>query len=70
LSVYSSPRRLWTNEILAAYKGTDQGSLIQPSRQAPEIDGETKLFTEPRQSVENWYFKKTFGILKYFSGLG
>lgn len=68
LGIFRSSQRLLTNEVLVVFRGADSETLIQPSKGAPPVDGSAKLLTGPRQVMENRYFKKTFGILKYFSG--
>ena len=68
LGIYRGPSRFWTNEVNVIFKGSDQATQIMPSKTAPSFNGQTKLVCEARQVIENWYFKKTFSILKQFTG--
>jgi hypothetical protein len=68
LGVYRGPDRYWTNEVSVLFRGPEQVTQILPSKSAPFFEGAAKLVTEPRQAVENWYFKRTFDLLKYFTG--
>ena len=68
LSIYRGMSRFWTNEVNVTFKGSDQETRLQPSKSAPTLDGESKLVTGSRQLLEHLYFKKTFGLLKQFTG--
>lgn len=68
LGIYRGPVRLWTNEVSVVFRGSDHATQIQPSKDAPNISGESRLVSEPRQANEVRYFKRTFDRLKYFTG--
>lgn len=68
LGVYRSPDRFWTNEVNVRFRGPEQVSQVMPSKHSPRFEGTARLVSEPRQRVENWYFKRTFNLLKYFTG--
>ncbi len=68
LGIYRSPSRFWTNEVRVVFKGTEQETQIQPSKNAPLMEGPMNLVTDPRQPIENWHLKRTFNLLKQFSG--
>lgn len=69
LGIYRGPARLWTNEVSILFKGASQATQVQPSKAAPELDGAATLVREPRHAAENWYFKRSFDLLKNFTGL-
>jgi len=68
LAVYRGQNRLWTNEINVLFKGTDHNTQIQPAKTAPKFDGLAYPVAEARQQIENWYVKRTFDLLKTFTG--
>lgn len=68
LGIYRGRSRLWTNEVSILFKGAAQATQVQPSKSAPDLDGPASLVREPRQAVENWYFKRSFDLLKHFTG--
>jgi hypothetical protein len=68
LSIYRGESRLWTNEVSVVFRGPDHETRLQPSKLAPAHDGKTALVAGSRQLVEHWYFKKTFDLLKQFTG--
>jgi len=68
LGIYRGQSRLWTNEINVLFKGTDHATHIQPAKTAPQLDGATVIIAEARQQIENWYVKRTFDLLKSFTG--
>jgi len=68
LSIYQGNSRLWTNEVSVLFKGIDQGTQVIPSKGAPALNGPSHLITGSRQPIENWYIKRTFNLLKYFTG--
>lgn len=68
LGIYRSHSRFWTNEVQVIFKGTDQETRIHPSKSAPSLEGPMTLVAEARQPIDNWHFKKTFNLLKQFTG--
>jgi len=68
LGIYRGEKRLWTNEVSVLFKGSDQTTQIQTSRAAPRFDGTARLVSDPRQTNENWHFKRTFDLLKIYTG--
>lgn len=68
LGIYRGHQRLWTNAVSVTFKGTEQDTLVQPSKNAPMHDAAAQLITEPRTTNENRYFKRTFNLLKSFTG--
>ncbi len=68
LSVFKSSTRLWTNAVTVIFKGTDQSTQIQISKAAPDFEKHIEPVCNSRQAVESWYIKKTFSMLKYFTG--
>jgi hypothetical protein len=68
LGVYHSAERLWTHAVDVVFRGPDQATLLQPSKSPPTFDGKLTPLSGPRQAMENSYFRKTFNILKSFTG--
>ncbi|GAB1482616.1 hypothetical protein MASR2M78_14320 [Treponema sp.] len=68
LNIYQGLTRFWTNDVSVVYKGIDQGTQVVPSKGAPALDGSSHLIASSRQPIENWYIKRTFNLLKYFTG--
>lgn len=68
LGVYHGESRFWTNEVNVVVRGADQATQIQPAKGPPDLDGVCRTLAPPRQVAENWYFKRTFDRLKYFTG--
>jgi len=68
LGVYRSLERFWTNEVNVLFRGPEHVTQILPSKSPPQFEGAARLVSRPRQAVENWYFKRTFDLLKYFTG--
>ncbi|MFA6504632.1 MAG: hypothetical protein WCT14_00970 [Treponemataceae bacterium] len=68
LGIYRGQNRLWTNAVNVTFKGTEQDTLIQASKKAPPHDGAAQLLTEARQTIDNRYFKRTFNLIKSFTG--
>jgi hypothetical protein len=68
LGIYRGAERLWTNEVTVVFKGPEHPTQMQLSKEAPNISGESRLLSGPRQAHESRYFKRTFDRLKYFTG--
>ena len=68
LNIYRGTRRFWTNEVSVLFKGSDQETRLQPSKSAPTLDGAAVLVSGSRKLIELWHFKKTFDLLKQFTG--
>ena len=67
LSVFRSPRRLWTNLLNVLFRGPEQGTQIEIDRGPPGFEKGLALFAEARQPSAGWNIRKTFGILKSFT---
>jgi hypothetical protein len=68
LGIYHSASRLWTHAVDVVFRGIDQATLIQPAKSPPSFDGKLMLLSGPRQAMESSYFRKTFNLLKSFTG--
>ncbi len=67
LSVFRSPKRLWTNRLNVVFRGPDQGTQIEIDRDAPGFEKGLALFADARQLASGWNIRRTFGILKSFA---
>ena len=67
LSVFRSPRRLWTNKLNVVFHGPEQATQIEIDRGPPEYEKGLALFSEARQQTAGWNFRKTFGMLRSFA---
>lgn len=69
LSVFRSPRRLWTNRLNVVFRGPDLATQIEIDREAPEFDKGLALFSPARQPAVGWNIRRTFGMLKSFTDI-
>jgi hypothetical protein len=68
LSLYGGESRIWTNASEVIFKGADQETVVEPSKQPPSFEPRVRLLASPRQVSDTWYFKRTFSLLKIITG--
>ncbi len=68
LGIYRGETRLWTNEVSVVFKGNDQTTQIQTSRSAPAFERTDATLAEPQQTGDAWHIKRTFSLLKSYTG--
>lgn len=68
LSIHRDGTRLWTNEVTILFKGLASAAQVIPARGAPDLVEKTTLVTEARHAMESSYFKRSFDLLKTFTG--
>jgi hypothetical protein len=69
LSLFRGPHRLWANSLHAVFKGPDQATQIEISREAPGFEDGLLPISQARQQVAGWNFRRTFGMLKSFADI-
>lgn len=69
LSIYSGTSRLWTGEVQIMFKGEDETSLLEYSKNPPAYEPINKVLSEPRTPVKKSLLKRSIGNLGLFSGI-
>jgi hypothetical protein len=69
LSVYLGVSRLWTNGVQINFKGEDEISLLEYSKNPPAYEAIEKVLSEPRTPVKKSLLKRSIGNLGLFSGI-
>ena len=69
LSVCLGASRLWTNGVQINFKGEDEISLLEYSKNPPTYEATEKVLSEPRIPVKKSLLKRSIGNLGLFSGI-
>ncbi|MFP4362641.1 MAG: hypothetical protein ACLFR1_02100 [Spirochaetia bacterium] len=68
LSLFSAEDALVTNQVSIQFKGQDQESQINFSKKPPHEYKAPKLISGPRIPIEQSILRKSFTVIKYFTG--
>ncbi|MGB2806737.1 MAG: DUF432 domain-containing protein [Sedimentisphaerales bacterium] len=69
LKTYSGDKNLWTNGITVTFRGEDQVSKIDYSRERPDFEPIGEMLSEARAPVKESVLKRSVGSFKFFSGM-
>lgn len=67
LSIFRGTGHLWTNSLLAVFKGPDQATQIEIVHTPPGFEEGMVPLSEARLPSTGWNIRRTFGMLKYFT---
>lgn len=69
LDIFQGDTYLWANGVQVSFKGDEQFSQIEIEEKPPGIDRPARLLSQARRKVERNLIRKSFSMLKLFSGL-
>ena len=69
LSVFIDAEGLWTNEISVLFTGSDQISQIRIKNRPPEILSAPRKVTEPREEQDKNILRRSFSVIRQFTGI-
>lgn len=69
LKTYSGDKNLWTNGVAITFRGEDQVSKIDYSRERPSFEPISGMLSEARTPIKETILKKSIGGFKLFSGI-
>lgn len=69
LKTYSGDKNLWTNGVTITFRGEDQVSKIDYSRERPAFEPISGMLSEARTPIKETILKKSIGSFKFFGGI-
>ncbi len=68
LDIFAGLTYLWANGVKVSFKGEEQLSQIDIEERPPDIDQPARIVSRARRKVERNLIRRSFGMLKLFSG--